>query len=759
METEVDSSIPCTVEWLKNDEILGPNSLQITEQRLTILERKGGIYQVSIKNAKEDDAGVYTCIIKNKVGNTKTTACLNVYTLPLFLQKLDKIDAVENCEAELCVEVSGNPKPVVTWLKNSEPLDLKNEIKYEEKINNNFYSLFIKSIVTNDAGTYQCSISNAAGKASSMGKLTIYPLTAPKFIKSLDETKLFPENEIIQLSVQVSGIPVPKLYWYKNGEIMNDEIEKYELKKDLSKGIYKLIGKSCGKAYSGNYEVKVSNQGGEVTSMCKVKVEGFKPTFLDKPEKIVCLEGETAILGCMVVGIPEPIVKWNLKGKEIILDSKKFKSYYDKELKAHFLEISSCGNNDKATYQIIASNEHGTEMAAVTLTISDKPEDVTDYKSGLRNTCISGRGKNEADHDWGKLKKAGARENTPDPDQNKLKLKHFESSKEAEIKKTVINNKTSEEINIELYPHFPAELIEYKKVEAIIVNKLEDEAVNKRLGETIISQQKKIETKEKNEEEIEENKLPESVAKKSNEKDSNKESLIEVPKIETCESAQIEKIKTDDITDVRAKIIRKLPEILNCKLNEKIILEVIIAKVKPKPTITWYLDDKEIKQNKDYTLAKVNDEEIKLIINKIDKKLCGRYTLKANNYLGEDISDCMVNLMQKPEILETLKDIIVNENESAEFQLKWLSCPIASTIWFEDNIELNASTENHEIISDQEKGFSKLKIKNCKIVQNNVKTYFVKLTNELGEIVSTKSTLTINSNLFILRKMYYFNLF
>jgi hypothetical protein len=403
-------------------------------------------------------------------------------------------------------------------------------------------------------------------------------------------------------------------------------------------------------------------------------------------------------------------------------------------------------------------------MAAVTLIISDKPEDVTDYKSGLRNTSISGRGKNEDDPDWGELKKAGAKETTPDADKNKVQLRHFENSREAETISSVMDNNASEEVNVKLYQHAPTELMEYEKSEILIEEESKEETVKKSSHETPKPKLKKTEAKEKNSlksAKEEQNKLTEFVKQKSTDQEESndlkismkkntnvdKEPSNKVKNTEISNLAEIEKSKIDEVTNDGAKIINKLPETSNCNLNEKITLEVKV-KGNPKPTIIWYFDDKEIKQNKDFALDKVNDEEYKLNINKMDKQFCGRYSVKATNSLGEDNSNCILNLMHKPEILENLKDVTVNETESVEFQIKWSSFPIASPIWFEDNIELNAPSENYEITTDIEKAISNLKIRNCQINQNNQKTYFVKLTNVLGCMESKKGTLTINCNYF-----------
>ncbi len=168
----------------------------------------------------------------------------------------------------------------------------------------------------------------------------------------------------------------------------------------------------------------------------------------------------------------------------------------------------------------------------------------------------------------------------------------------------------------------------------------------------------------------------------------------------------------------------------------------------PKPIVSWYLDDKEIKQNKNYNLVNVNDEEFKLNINKMDEPICGNYSIKASNSCGNDSSYCKVHFMEKTETLGNLKDLSVIETEPAQFQCQWSSYPKATVIWYEDNVEMNCDfNENYEILTNDIEGTSNLKIQNCKIVKANTKVYTVKLRIEIGLVESRKAILTINCKL------------
>ena len=719
LEAEINSPTPCTVQWFK-DNIPLSGILGAIDGRITVQERKGGVYQISIKNVKEEDAGLYRCAIKNQISEVETAANLDVHTPPVFVQKLDKIDAVENCEAEICVEVSGNPKPAITWFKNSDEIDLKKNNKYEDKIKDNFYSLCIKSIAANDAGTYQCVITNSVGKSSSLGKLTIYPLTAPKFIKSLDALKWFPENENIKLSVEVSGIPIPKLIWFKDSKLIIDDNKNYEFKKDISKGEYSILSKFCGKHFSGNYEVKATNPGGEVVSVCEIKCEGYRPSFEDRPEKIVCLDGETATLGCKINGLPVPTVKWLLKGKEIAdKDSKKYKSYFDQELKAHFLEIFACGNNDKATYQVVATNIHGSETAAVSLIISDRPEEASDYKSALKNVELDALYKKIDDPDWGKLKNRGAKENSPDDESNKIKLKHVEFDKNEDKKDEKLSEmKLKESDKTEIGQRDKTQFSEYQKTT------FNDDANN------LVASENRDDR----------NRISSSANQREKDISSEPDRKISI------ETDAVVKSQKENV-DNGAKIIKRLPEKIGGKLKENLTLEVKVIG-EPKPTINWYFEDKEIKQNKDFTIEE-NDEEQKLVISKFDKEFCGHYIVKAKNRSGNDMSDCETLLLQKPELIENLKDLSIIENDTAQFKIKWTSFPDASINWFVDNNRINSSLPDcsalYQLMTNEQEGISSIKIMNCKVTESNVKTIVAVIKNEIGETESQTATLTINS--------------
>ena len=105
-----------------------------TSTRITT-EEKRGIYSLVIKNIQLDDGGFYVCTAQNALGQVKTSATLTIEMAPVFLQKLEKLEGVENCDIDIRVQVAGYPKPKLVFSFNQNPLDLTGRYEFNNFIN------------------------------------------------------------------------------------------------------------------------------------------------------------------------------------------------------------------------------------------------------------------------------------------------------------------------------------------------------------------------------------------------------------------------------------------------------------------------------------------------------------------------------------------------------------------------------------------------------------------------------------------------
>lgn len=430
LETEIDAYPASTIQWFKNGQPIDLTAYEL-EGRYGVFDRKGGVYQLTIKNCKPEDMGKYTVTASNKLGQVESSANLTIITPPAFVKKFDQVDAVENCEFKINVVVSAHPMPEVAWSKNGAPIDLKDTAKYAllseplaDSPGNYSFTLVCKTTTKSDAGSYQCVATNNAGRASCLGKVSLHPLTPPKFVIELPKEQLLPESKEVSLSVKATGIPVPKVNWFKDNQLLTDE-SAYILSHNEVDNTHTLKSKEVSPLHSGVYTAKAVNPGGEAKTECKLTIKGTLPYFTNKPEKITCLEGTVAELGCSFGGEPQPTVSWTFKNKDI-KDDNKYKLTFEPQTNSSILSIQKCSKQDEGTYIVTIKNVHGVESTAVSLMITQNAEEVQDFRQFLKATEVEKQELEEVKVDWGTLKEGKPIEKEKEDEEERIKLRKVE---------------------------------------------------------------------------------------------------------------------------------------------------------------------------------------------------------------------------------------------------------------------------------------------------------------------------------------------
>lgn len=212
---------------------------------------------------------------------------------------------------------------------------------------------------------------------------SILALAPPNFVKTLTDAP-FPVGGILKAEVRVTGLPYPRVTWLKDGQAF-DENERISIVYDSQSSTWTLKIPDCQESDSGVYECRAVNPGGEKSTKATFTVAGEAASLVDTPEKVSCLEGQTAVFGCRVAGDPYPLVVWSKgKVKTFTENTAKYELYYDDDLDAHFFEINQCSAADAGTYTVTIQNIHATVTKTVSCIIVTKPEEVIDYKSILR---------------------------------------------------------------------------------------------------------------------------------------------------------------------------------------------------------------------------------------------------------------------------------------------------------------------------------------------------------------------------------------
>ncbi|XP_048829497.1 immunoglobulin superfamily member 22-like [Brienomyrus brachyistius] len=128
-------------------------------------------------------------------------------SVPDFEEKPRPITAQEGDKASFKVKVTGNPKPIVTWKRESGKPLTEGAMTYYDNINK-LYVLKIKSLTMEDGDVYKCIVSNDHGEAVYCMSLIVTENPAMDFKKMLkkrstpapkEEKKPITEEEMLKI--------------------------------------------------------------------------------------------------------------------------------------------------------------------------------------------------------------------------------------------------------------------------------------------------------------------------------------------------------------------------------------------------------------------------------------------------------------------------------------------------------------------------------------------------------------------------------
>ncbi|CAG7816748.1 unnamed protein product [Allacma fusca] len=133
-----------------------------------------------IMEVKVSDMGVYCCSARNSAGEVKAYATVTVYDTPSFSDPMEDENAVEGNNAILACLASGSPKPQISWNKEGVPITPNKDKRFHFTENGSL--LLIKDVQMQDAGRYECLLSNAVGTTRGVSTLSVLPNTAGKLL-------------------------------------------------------------------------------------------------------------------------------------------------------------------------------------------------------------------------------------------------------------------------------------------------------------------------------------------------------------------------------------------------------------------------------------------------------------------------------------------------------------------------------------------------------------------------------------------------
>ncbi|KAM8806202.1 myopalladin [Eudromia elegans] len=222
---------------------------------------------------------------------------------------------------------------------------------------------------------------------------------APIFDKRLKHFRVM-EGSPITFTCKIVGIPVPKVYWFKDGKQISKKNAHFKMNREGDGTCSLHIGATANDD-DGNYTIMAANPQGRISCSGHLMVqtipirsristiqshrtrprvpEGdkeavqerfFRPYFLQAPGDMVAHEGRLCRLDCKVSGLPTPDLTWLLNGKPVLPDATH--KMLVRETGVHSLLIDPLTQNDAGTYTCLATNKTGQNSFTLELTVVAK---------------------------------------------------------------------------------------------------------------------------------------------------------------------------------------------------------------------------------------------------------------------------------------------------------------------------------------------------------------------------------------------------
>ncbi|XP_023689518.2 myopalladin isoform X2 [Paramormyrops kingsleyae] len=224
---------------------------------------------------------------------------------------------------------------------------------------------------------------------------------APIFDKKLKNFRAM-EGVPVAFTCKVVGIPIPKVYWFKDGKQILKKNEHYKRVRE-GDGTCSLQIEAVTSDDDGNYTVMAANPQGRsscsghlivqtgpvrrrltpmihtqrVNSRSQEVEEGepiqerfFQPHFLQVPGDMMAHEGKLCRLDCKVSGLPNPELIWLRNGRPMVPDLRH--RMLVRENGVHSLLIDPLTKGDAGTFTCIATNKAGQNSFSLELTVMEK---------------------------------------------------------------------------------------------------------------------------------------------------------------------------------------------------------------------------------------------------------------------------------------------------------------------------------------------------------------------------------------------------
>lgn len=216
-----------------------------SSERVKITET-GETYKIEISETIMADHGEWSFVAKNRLGEKKLNANLDVtacneYRRPNIKQRfLQNVEAAKDSEVNLILTLTADPIPELTWFQNGKEISadqyrvITSSVgDLEHNLKEITYNLKFPKARHVDTGDYAVKIKNKYGSTEDSCRVDI--LVKPE-IEGLQDKKCLPYEQVI-FQATIYANPKPKVTWTKDGENLCNS-DNCDVIADVEKEVY-----------------------------------------------------------------------------------------------------------------------------------------------------------------------------------------------------------------------------------------------------------------------------------------------------------------------------------------------------------------------------------------------------------------------------------------------------------------------------------------------------------------------------------------
>uniref|UniRef100_A0A7E4UT28 Muscle M-line assembly protein unc-89 n=1 Tax=Panagrellus redivivus TaxID=6233 RepID=A0A7E4UT28_PANRE len=355
------------VNWYLNGKKLEPTDA------LKLSEDGSGKYTLDIAKATPDMNGTISVRAENPQGSTESKAKVEVTTGergPEFSKTPADQDVEEQTSIKFSAIVTGVPYPEITWLLNDVEIVSNDEIRVKRDAETGKTSIRIFKPKIDQSGKVKIHAKNKLGSIESTAELKVSrKKEIPNFLNDFMDRQVN-EGSDVKFQAKIEAYPEPEVTWTLNGQPLTAD----NVKTTSAGDIHTIEFNKVRLDQAGELACEAKNTAGHKKQNCTINVKeaGIAPNFVSNLTDRLVDERETVIMEATLNKDAKPpaTISWFKDGAP--LTDPRYKTTFDQGTGLLRLTLIFAELTDKSRISIKAENRWGAAESSASIGVTKK---------------------------------------------------------------------------------------------------------------------------------------------------------------------------------------------------------------------------------------------------------------------------------------------------------------------------------------------------------------------------------------------------